>query len=194
MRPILAIAFVSACAIAQTGDRKLTDTPREGAGKSDAVNVTGKAEKAGDDRMLLRQSSEGRESVAVLPTGRSIRSNYAKDSMPQKSAPPRLVSIYAPPIALSIMAAADYHTTQRAFRNVPTGREANPVLSCGGQLCGGRFVALNAVMSGAMLAVNRYALPRLSPRGRRALSILEWGAIGFRGYVVVHNYRAGGVR
>lgn len=105
---------------------------------------------------------------------------------------PRMsVDGYAQVAALGALAAADYHSTQRAFANVPTGREANPLLSCGGQLCGQRYWALNAGLIGANCAINRFVAPRLSPRGRRALSVIQWSAIGWQGYVVAHNYRAG---
>ncbi len=105
---------------------------------------------------------------------------------------PRMsVDGYAQVAALGALAAADYHSTQRAFANVPSGREANPLLSCGGQLCGQRYWALNVGLIGANYAINRFVAPRLSPRGRRALSVIQWSAIGWRGYAVAHNYRSG---
>ena len=146
MKPFLAIAFVAACAIAQTGDRNLTDTPHEGADKSYAVNATGKAEKAGDDRMLLRQSSEGSESVAVFPTGRSIRSNYAKDSMPQKSAPPRLVRLDAEGWTFLIVSGAvtglDYYSTHKIIDM--GGYEKNQVIADGRGVNYGKAGAIDA--------------------------------------------------
>lgn len=61
----------------------------EGEGKSDAVKATGKAEKPGDDPVLLRQVSEGCEPLDLLAAGPSLCGNDAKDSTAPKSAPPR---------------------------------------------------------------------------------------------------------
>mgnify|MGYP001020552834 FL=1 len=108
---------------------------------------------------------------------------------------PRMsVDGYAQVAALGALAAADYHSTQRAFANVPTGREANPLLSCGGQLCGSRYWALNGAVIASAYAVNRFVAPKLPARSRRILSAATWAMIGWRGYVVAHNYRAGGAR
>ena len=164
------VAALAVVALAQTGDKNSTVSHNEGAGKSDAVKVTGMV--ADGDRSLLRQRSMPKT------VARRSRHGSAHDWLPQVS-------------ALSVLAVADYHSTQRAFANVPTGREANLILSCGGQLCGGRYWAFNAGLIGANYAINRFVAPRLSPRGRRALSVIQWSAIGWRGYVVAHNYRAG---
>jgi len=108
---------------------------------------------------------------------------------------PRMsVDGYAQVAALGALSLADYHSTQRGLANVPTGREANPILSCGGQLCGGRYWALNGAVIASAYAINRFVAPKLPTRSRRILSAATWGMIGLRGYVVQRNYRIGGAR
>lgn len=108
---------------------------------------------------------------------------------------PRMsVDGYAQVAALGALAAMDYHSTQRGLASVPTGREANPLLSCGGQLCGGRYWAINGAVIASAYMVNRFVAPRLPERSRRILSASMWGIIGLRGYAVQRNYRIGGAR
>ncbi len=101
---------------------------------------------------------------------------------------------YAQVAALGALSLTDYHSTQRAFANVPSGREANPLLSCGGHLCGSRYWAINGAVIASAYAINRFVAPRLPERSRRILSAATWGMIGLRGYIVQHNYRIGGAR
>lgn len=169
----LLVAAVAVIGLAQTGDKVFTISHSEGAGKSDAVKATGMV--ADGDRSLLRQRSMPKT------VARRSRHGSAHDWLPQVS-------------ALSVLAVADYHSTKRAFANVPSGREANPILSCGGQLCGQRYWALNGAVIASAYAINRFVAPKLPARSRRILSAATWAMIGVRGYVVAHNYRAGGAR
>lgn len=191
----LLVAAVAVVGLAQTGDKVFTVPHNEGAGKSNAVKERVKQQGKASDRTLSPRSAEPRVVVASIEAPGVAVALRSESDFP-KLARPRLLSVdgYAQVAALGALAAADYHSTRRAFANVPTGREANPILSCGGQLCSQRYWALNAGLIGANYAINRFVVPRLSPRGRRALSVIQWGAIGWRGYVVAHNYRAGGAR
>jgi len=88
----------------------------------------------------------------------------------------------------------DYHSTSQGIRN-GRGREANPFLSCGGgNLCVGRFVALNAAAGAGVAIVGRFVAPALPPTPRRIVNGMIWAMLGGRAVVVVRNYRLGGER
>ena len=89
--------------------------------------------------------------------------------------------------SLVALALADYDSTQRGLAR--GGREVGLVLSCGGQLCQGRYTAINAGVVLGTYAITRYAIPRLPQRWRRVTNIMLSGMIGGRGLVVVSNYR-----
>ena len=89
--------------------------------------------------------------------------------------------------SLVALALADYDSTQRGLAR--GGREVGLVLSCGGQLCQGRYTAINAGVVLGTYAITRYAIPRLPQRWRRVTNIMLSGMITGRGFIVVQNYR-----
>lgn len=91
--------------------------------------------------------------------------------------------------SLAGLALADYHSTQRGLAR--GGMEANPMLSCGGQLCAGRYGAINAAVVAGTYAITRYAIPRLPKRWRLVTNIALTGMIGARGFIVARNYQRG---
>lgn len=91
--------------------------------------------------------------------------------------------------SLAALALADYHSTQRGLAR--GGYEANPILNCAGQLCGGRYAAINAAVVASIYVLSRHVVPKLPPRSRRITNIMIFGMIGARGFVVARNYQRG---
>lgn len=93
------------------------------------------------------------------------------------------------------LAVADWHSTNRAIARKPWARgEGNPLLACGEpgeikRLCAGRYIALNVGVTAGLFAINRYITPKLPRRSRRVFGAMTWAMLGWRGGVVVRNYR-----
>ena len=112
---------------------------------------------------------------------------------PMSVQPTGRTQLYAQITTYGAVAALDYHSTQRGLSN-GAGREANPLLSCGGQLCTGRFVALNVAVGAGAALVGRFVVPALPPTPRKIVNGLIWAMLGGRAAVVARNYAVGGRR
>lgn len=126
-------------------------------------------------------------SVGCRGDDRSKRRRVAVDQTGVVSMVTRWTAGKIQTVSLASLALADYHSTQRGLAR--GGREVGPVLSCGEQLCGGRYLGLNVGVVAGMYFVTRYAVPKLPPRWRKATNIMINTMVIGRGAVVVSNYQ-----
>ena len=188
MKPFLAALAVS---ISFAGESQPSVTPHEGEDKSNVVKVRVMQQEKASERTVSPRSAGTRVVVASIESPGVAVALQSESDWP-KLAPPRT---HWPLIgrvqtaSLVALALADYDSTQRGLAR--GGREVGLVLSCGGQLCEGRYAAINAGVVLGTYVITRYAIPRLPQRWRRATNIMLSGMIGGRGFIVVRNYQRG---